>query len=205
VQVKIFSHATEGTAEVWVNGASLGSATGLNTGGADITSVQFASGGASSTARWDNLYISDEIEGELVSVLCKPSSDDATQFTPSAGTDNYAMVDDTAQDGDTTYVASGTVGHKDLYGYEDVPSGYLVKAASLVTIGRKDDSGTRTLQPLSVQGVTERDVGAEIGLSETYPAGVGAGVLTTLGEAPDGTAWDRAKFNAVKWGFEVAS
>jgi hypothetical protein len=57
-----------------------------------------------------------------------------------------------------------------------------------------------------VQGVTERDVGAEIALSETYPAGVGlTGVLTTLGEAPDGTAWDRAKFNAVKWGFEVAS
>jgi hypothetical protein len=143
VQVKIFSHATEGTAEVWVNGASLGSATGLNTGGADITSVQFASGGNSSTTRWDNLYISDEIEGELVSVLCKPSSDDATQFTPSAGTDNYAMVDDTAQDGDTTYVESGTVGHKDLYGYEDVPSGYLVKAATLVTIGRKDATAGR--------------------------------------------------------------
>jgi len=205
IQIEVFSGASVGTIKVLVNGALVEEEkTGLNTGGSDMTGISIGTA-SSSTFTVDNIYLSDQIEGELVSILRKPASDASVQFTPSTGTDNYAMVDDMAQDGDTTYVESDTVGHVDTYEYEDVPSGYQVKAVSLVTVARKDDAGARTLQPVSVQDATQRSVGPEIVLATAYPTTTGSGAIVTLSTAPDSTEWSRSKVNDVKWGFKVAS
>ncbi len=50
-------------------------------------------------------------------------------------------------DGDATYIENGTVGHKDLYGYQDLtgtPAAIL--AVQLATVSRKDDAGSRSLR-----------------------------------------------------------
>lgn len=205
IQIEVFSDASVGTIKVLVNGVLVEEEkTGLNTGGSDMTGIRIGNS-YSNTLTVDNIYLSDQIEGELVSILIKPASDFSVQFTPSTGTDNYAMVDDTEQDGDTTYVESDTVGHVDTYEYEDVPSGYQVKAVSLVTVARKDDAGARTLQPIIIQDSVQYGAGNEIALATSYPSTTATGSITTLGKAPDGTDWNNTKFNNIRAGFKIAS
>jgi hypothetical protein len=202
LEVELFSDATAGTVKIKLNGTTILDATGLNTGGADITGISW--GCPSTNIKWDNLYIADALQGELISVLCKPSSDASVQFARSTGADNYALVADTAQDGDSTYVESDTVGHIDLYGYEDVSSGYSVQAVSLVTVARKDDAGLRTLQPIARQSSTNYDIGNELTLTDSYPAVLGEAQIATIATAPSGASWTTEIFNAIEWGFEVA-
>lgn len=202
IEAKVFSDASAGTVTVKIDGTTVLDLSGVNTGGSDITTIRW---GATSVLYRDNYYIADDFQGELISVLCKPSSDDSVQFTPSTGSDNYAMIDEVVHDDDTTYVESSTVGHKDIYEYENIPSGYTVVGISLFTMAKKDDAGARVLQPISVQDTTERDIGSAITLTTGYPATTGSANRTTLGVAPDGTAWSNSKFNDCKWGFEVAS
>ena len=50
-----------------------------------------------------------------------PTDTALADFTPSAGSSYYALVAEAPDDdGDVSYVESGTVGHKDLYGYRDI-------------------------------------------------------------------------------------
>jgi len=203
VEIKVYSHATEGTLEIKINGVSVASLTGINTGGADITQMRFYGTPHNGDISWDNIFVADDWQGELISVLCSPVGDTQAQFTPLAGTDNFAMVDESGQDGDTTYVASSTVGNQDLYGFSAVPAGQLVKGVTLVTVARKDVVGPRKLQPCAVQDTTEYPVGSEKVLALTYPSSTQQGSITTLPTAPDGTAWTRDKLNALSWGFKV--
>lgn len=203
VEIKVYSHTTEGTLEIKINGVSVASLTGINTGGADITQMRFYSGYGNHDVSWDNIFVADDWQGELISVLCSPAGDTQAQFTPLAGTDNFAMVDESGQDGDITYVASSTAGTQDLYGFSAVPAGQLVKGVSLVTVARKEGGGLRKLQPCVVQDTTEYPVGSEKVLAITYPSSVQQGSITTLPTAPDGTAWTRDKLNALSWGFKV--
>lgn len=203
IEVLVYSHVSDGVVQIKINGTLVLDLSGVNTGGADITKIRW--GSASNGTYRDNLYISDQFEGELISILSKPSSDDSVQFTPSTGTDNYAMVDETGEDGDSTYVYSGTVGHKDVYGFSDVPAGYVVKGVSVVTTARKSDSGVRTLQVIANQDSVDYDLGSELILTTAYPSGISVNHQRCLDKAPDGTSWDVNKLNAVKWGFEIAS
>lgn len=203
VEIKIYSHASAGTVQIRINGGLVIDASGLNTTGGDITSILI---GNSRTANvyFDNIFIADDWCGELKSYLVKPSSDVVSDFTPSAGSDNYAMVDDAAQDGDTTYVEADTVGHADLYGYEDVPTDITIKAVSIVTVAKKTDAGDRAIKHIARQDAVDYDLD-ELYLGTSYPSGVGSAVFEILNTAPDGSAWTPSIFNAISWGFEVSA
>ena len=201
LEVKLFSDATAGTFQLKWNGELLIDASGINTGGQDITSISYGTANINNVYL-DNMFIADDWMGELKSQLLKPSSDVTVAMTPSAGTDNYAMVDDAAQDGDTTYVSGSGSGTKDILGYEDVPSGYTVAGVSVVTVAKKDDVGDVTLNVLAVQDTTEYEVDSKA-LGTAYPAGAGAAFIKTLPLAPDGTAWTREKLNAINWGYGI--
>jgi len=208
VEIKFFSSATAGTIDVKVDGLLVWSDSGLNTGGQDITSITF--GPASDTYEscyYDNIFISDDWEGELASYLIKPESDDSVQWTPSTGVDNYAMVDDDAQDGDSTYVETTTAGRKDIYEFEDVPGTVTtINAVSLVLVAKKvDPSGLTQVQMLSVQDSTERNAGDAVTLTNAYPSVPLDAKYRILTTCPDGTAWTPAKLNAIKWGFEAVA
>jgi len=208
VEIKFFSSATAGTIDVKVDGLLVWSDSGLNTGGQDIASITF--GPASDTYKscyYDNIFISDDWEGELASYLIKPESDDSVQWTPSTGADNYAMVDDDAQDGDSTYVETTTAGHKDIYEFEDVPGTVTtINAVSLVLVAKKvDPSGLTQVQMLSVQDSTERNAGDVVTLTNAYPSVPLDAKYRILTTCPDGTAWTPAKLNAIKWGFEAVA
>jgi hypothetical protein len=205
VEVKVYSHSSAGTVEIKINGVSVYSGTGLNTDGADITKVTLCSSGAGNSFQWSGIFIADDWVGALIPKLLTPNGDDSKQLTPSAGSDNYAMVDETAQDGDSTYVQSNTAGHKDIYTFSDLETGFTPKVISLVMIAKEADAGGKGMKILSVQDSTERTHKTVSPLPANYPSGVaeGIGSVATLDACPDATALSRTKLNALKFGVEV--
>lgn len=80
---------------------------------------------------YDDVVIYDPNEGtQFVSYpenvklvgLVPTAEGDHIDFTPSAGTDNAALVDDVNHDSDTTYVQKATDEHYDLYVFNDTPA-----------------------------------------------------------------------------------
>jgi hypothetical protein len=64
--------------------------------------------------------------------------------------DNYAEVDDAANDGDTSYNSSSTDGDEDYFEVEDIPTEYAggaVLAAQLDVVARQTASGGCFLTP----------------------------------------------------------
>lgn len=201
IELKVYSHASQGTFQVKLNGTLVLDASSLDTNGADI--VQFEIGSMTEDSRFDNIFVADDWVGELRSVLLSPTSDDSVQFTPSAGSDNYAMVDDAAQDGDTTYVESATNGHKDLYGVTDIAVGLVPHVLTAMVIAKKTDVGLTSLKLQAKQGSTLYDL--ETGtLATDYPSAALEGILHTLDVCPDGTTpLSRTEVNDLKFGFEA--
>ncbi len=201
-EMKLKSHATEGEVHIKINGELVISETGLNTGDSNIGNIHFGSC-QTSNVYYDNIFIADDWQGELISYLRKPESDESVQFTPNAGSDNYSRVNQDVQDGDTTYVSSNTLGHTDIYGVEDMPSGVTVKAVAVGVVARKDDAGDRALELIAKKGMDE--VSDEIFLPTAYPAVENTAQRAVFNKAPDNTDWSVAKFNDTDFGFKVSA
>ena len=103
-------------------------------------------------------------------VTLRPNADTAqADLTPSAGSAHYALVAEAPDDdGDTTYVEGGTIGHKDLYGYQDLTGApAAIMAVQLATVARKDDAGSRSLRAV-LKSVATNANGATRVLGTTY-------------------------------------
>lgn len=200
IEFKVFSDVSAGTVQVWLNGALVINLSGLNTGGQDITSVKYAK--AWQTVYFDDIFCADDWVGHSTVVKKDPISDVSTAFTPSTGTDNYAMVDDDGQDGDDTYVETIVTG-QDLYAFETVDASAEIVAASSVIIAKKTGAGKYPayIQHLMKQGTTEY-LGDQKILSVEYPHAQGAGLTEQYPTAPDGSAWTPTIWNAINAGFK---
>lgn len=202
VEVKVFSDAINGTFQLKLDGALIIDESGLNTSGSDIEEVLF--GTMNCNQYYSEMFIADDWIGELKHEICYPTSDHSVAFTPTSGTDNYAMVDDAGtHDGDTTTVSASASGTKDLYGYTDLPAGLNVKCATVVTPAKKDDVGTVVLNVLAKQDSTEYELDSKA-LATAYPSGTGTAPTKVVPTQPDGTPWgDSSTFNDIYWGFGV--
>jgi len=100
-----------------------------------------------------------------------------------------------------TYVASATVGHKDLYNYQDIdPTVAGIAFASVWPLAFKEDGGLRALRTLCKSNSTEVDNGADLILA------VGESDVPAAFEVdPDtGDPWTVAGINAAQFGAKVA-
>ena len=90
----------------------------------------------------DDVYVTNTSTrlGESRVAVLYPSADTAhADWTPSTGTDHYALVDETTVNSDTDYVASGTVGDLDLYEVGDLPfTPESIHAVQVTTCARKE-------------------------------------------------------------------
>lgn len=113
VEIALLISEAGGTLHVWFNGALDVALTGLNTGGAIGTgSVDLVRHGFQEACILGDGYI-DAASGAAAAwgpgrvFDFRPSADTAeADWTPSAGADGFAMVDEVLSDGDTTYVES---------------------------------------------------------------------------------------------------
>lgn len=95
-------------------------------------------------------------------------ADDSVQFTPLSGSDNYLMIDDPTCDQDTTYNASNTVGHRDVFTVNALPfDPDRIMAIQLTLIARKEDVATRRVKSILISDSTEVD-GDDMYLSTDY-------------------------------------
>jgi hypothetical protein len=148
-----------------------------NAGSPDIGKVQFrAQGSGNHDLYVDDVYVCDtsgaqnnDFLGDVRVETLRPDADTAqADWTPSTGTDHYAVVDDAPGYDGADYVESDTAGHVDLWEYGDLGSTpQSIHAVQLVTAMQKTDAGTREARALLKSGTTTAN-GATRQLSTTW-------------------------------------
>jgi hypothetical protein len=197
-------HDSTGAVDVYLNGASVISVSGVdtkNTAVAGAASVKFT---GPSNATNPYLYIDDvvitntfaQIGAAIVQTLYPTGAGATTQWTPSAGA-NYAAVDETTGDGDTTYVSTSTLNNIDTYAFGDLTANSgAVLAVAVNIVGRADAGGSPQVTPVLRPGSTDR-LGTGVAQTATYANG------QSIWETnPDGGSWTEAAVNASEAGIK---
>ena len=214
LEFKATINNTTGAYEVRLNGSTVTglSATGVNTrqtANNYANEIMLSQGNASGN-RFDDLYVCDssgstnnDFLGDVRVDTIMPTADgSATDFTPSTGTDNYAMVDDATPDSDSTYVSSSTVNHTDLYTFADLQSlTGSIFGIQTVLWGRKDDAGVRSVAPAIKTGATTA-VGDDFALAASYSYNL---QVMETNPANSDAAWTISDVNNSEFGFRVTA
>jgi hypothetical protein len=205
-QIEISDSATT---IVKLNGETILSATGIDTKyEAGATRVEkFGLYSTNYGALIDDLYIlnmnatgASDFLGPIVVSSIRPTSDDTSDWTPSTGTDNYAMVDEVISDDDTTYVATSTSGHYDIYGYGDLTYSTAIPGMVLKSEVRDDAAASPSVYNVIESGTTTSDGTSAVVSSATY-----TGVVRVSETDPDtAAAWSAAGVNAANFGLKHA-
>ena len=155
-----------GALELRLNNASVDTASGVDTKGADatITTVDLIESGSfgSTVVVMDDWYVNDStgsaphntFYGDVKVLRVNTAANSSVQFTPNAST-NQSRIADTDPDDDTTYNESTTATHRDLFtvsGFAE-PTGAILGVA-VRTVARKTDAGGRTFNAVAQSGAT---------------------------------------------------
>lgn len=214
IEVKVTISDAAGVVEVRVNGSSSGwinitSQDTKNTSNASANSIMLAC--VVNSTDFDDLYICDstgsannDFLGDVRVDCYLPSGNgNSSQLLGSDGnsTDNYALVDEAAQNGDTDYVQSATPTQKDTYAFTDMthtPSSIM--GVQINMVAKKDDSGNRSICAVTRSGGSDTD-GATQALSTSYVC------YREIRETDPNTsaAWTRTNLNAAEFGVKVAA
>lgn len=149
----------------------------------------------------DDIYIANTSTrlGEQKIETLRPSADTAQkQWTPSTGTDNYALVDETLMN-NTDFISTNVVNNLDLYDFDNLSSTPTsISAVAVSALAQKDNVGTRAIAITTKSGSTTSD-GANNYL------GIGYTLNTRLLETDPNTAgaWTAAGVNALQAGIKV--
>lgn len=205
---------TNGSIEVRMDGAVVFSATGVNMAGASATGSVWTFGfgygygyNADANGLMDDLVVCDStgthnntVIGDCRIVTRHPTSlDSASGFVANTGTIPEA-IDDPADDDDTTYISSSTLGDEFFVGFDNmsvVPSS--IKGVKVTLIAKKTGAETTGIIPkIKSNGVS----GAG---NEGYLAS-GYGGIDFISEVDPntGSPWTLAAANAAKLGGTIA-
>jgi hypothetical protein len=215
IEIKVVIHDTAGSVELRINGATVASASGVDTrnGGTGVVNgFQFGAGHGGSSQRTNanfcDLYVCDGSGAINNSFLgdCKveclfPNGAGAeTQWTPSAGS-NYQNVDETPPNDDTDYNKSNTVDQVDTYAMTDLASTTgLIYGVQYLDYVRKDNAGSRHIAPVARIGGTDY-AGADASLGDSY---VYTREIHELSPAT-AAAFTISEVNAMEFGLKVTA
>ena len=200
----VIATGTSGSFELWVDGQQWANVTGVNTsqtGTANVNGWTLVS--SSFPGRYANVLIYSTAGAapnartpETILYASSPSgAGAATGWTPSAGA-NWQNVDESPNDGDTTYnSAAGLV--DDLYVFDSpVPASAVVYGVAGEATVRKDDAGSNILDILARGGTTTAASGTTMAQSTSYQRMTR--LFTT--DPSTGAAWSVANANASQVG-----
>jgi hypothetical protein len=136
--------------------------------------------------------------------LLKPNADGATtDWTASAGTVHYSLVDDTPDDAATTYVTAGSAGLVDLYELEDLPATVstvdLVQPVYQATL---EEAGFNQIRDVLRVGTVNYGGTTQNVTAET-PDFIWYGGSVCYQVCGGTTSWGTADVNALQIGVEV--
>jgi hypothetical protein len=158
-----------GNAVLYVCGVSVCSFTGITAASSSrfATDIVLHSRKPGVIDRFDDIYCFDAsgdhntapVSTGMQILLYTPVGDSESDFTPSTGADNYAMVDDfQGRDDDTTHVSSNTAGNRDRYsvsGWRDTMSAAASPRALMINIGARSSGTAETLNLFVENNATE--------------------------------------------------
>ena len=178
-----------GWVRIYYNGAEVASVDNVRTASAtaSIDRVVFASVSLARDWRFTD-FVWHTNAGPIgdCGVFYRPANADgaSSDFTPSAGADNYAMVDEIGPDEDTTYNESdGTAGHRDAFEQAGVASNLVVLAVAPMIRARKTDTGAGTIK-VGLEHDGDEVESAAKALSESYLT-----FMKIFEDCPDETGW----------------
>lgn len=205
VEAEIVISDTVGSVKMWVDDTQVMNLTGIDTcatANVNVASLTlYISTASSSAQQFDDLYVTDGTRlGEQVVIPLRPNADTAQKdFTPNSGATNYTQVDDTSTDNDTTYVSSSTLGARDYYDLENLPS-YAVtpKGVNTFISARKVDAGARYLR-VNLKSSSSLASSSDLILATGYDTRI----MTTWTDPNGGGAWTTTAINALQVGPEI--
>jgi hypothetical protein len=128
-----------------------------------------------------------------------PKSDVSIGFTRSSGTTSFSLVDDTAPDGDTTYVYSSVPGTTDLYGNTDaldVVDDNAVVAIAVATSARMTEPDSLSIGATIKSGTATADGGRMKLKAASYTSEKAVFEI----DPATGARWKPAAVQALAWG-----
>jgi hypothetical protein len=200
----VLNHADAGRGRIWLDGQMI---IDQNFDSQPVTAstlgrLRFHRFPFSTSYQIDDMYVIDGVDplGECRIQLLEMASDAAVAWTPNpAGGGNYVNVDDTGMDSDATYNASNVVGAKDYFALTPITvDPTKIHAVSVVMASRKEDSGTRTIRT-KIKSVDFEGNGHNENQVTNYTWC--RDIFTT--DPADGTAWTKARVNALQVGYEL--
>jgi hypothetical protein len=208
IESEVFFSATDGTVKVWVEGQLVIDEDTLNTSAAGLPCAQVAWGneednvGGETNVYMKDIFLRDDQGtvnnsqiGPCTVYYRPPSSDISSGWTPSSGTSDYELLDESPPD-DAGYIsADDSPPAPSIMGMDDLPAD-VVAIRGIISVARalKTDSGDGNLQvSLSPNGV-DWDTGADnaVSTTESYYHDV-----SELSPAT-GVAWTPTEFNAAR-------
>lgn len=182
----VLGHGTSGSVALYINGLLINETTGIDTIGTSGSSncnnvgvFGWGYGQAHQQPFPEGWKATDIIIHKKSSPILKdmgvfyyPAEVDGadTDFTPSSGTDHYAMVDEVGPDEDTTYNESdGTSGDRDSYEIAATVTAGEVMSVGTFAKARKTEMGGRSVQ-LGVGHSSSENQSESIPLVEDYHA-----------------------------------
>lgn len=207
LQVRITFHGSTGAVEVRREGATVASASGVNTSstGNAYASIFWVAGPSGTGTAWaDDVWVSDSaFQGDCKVECLHPTADGNTNnWTATGETERYQCVDDAAaNDGDTSYVTANTLDDKQLFEMGNLISTVgTIKGGKFSHVSRKDDAGSRNLVGVVRSGGSDYDQ-SDNAQSETYA------VYTDYLEQDPATtaAWTISGANAVEYGVKISA
>lgn len=215
--VKVVLDAVAGSAAVQYNGVDVGSVEGVNTIANPINDglffVDFYRGAATNQGNigeYDDIVIMDgsgahfnDFIGDRT-VITLPVVSDAgpNQWTPSAGTDHYALVDEIGPNS-ADYLTADTTGQQELFSVANLPAGYAGASDIAICVKArafKSDAGSRLLKLLY------QPSGGSVTASASMALGTTAQYVSTIVETNPltGLPFTQAEIDALSIGVEAA-
>lgn len=216
VEMKVVvANGTGGSIEVRLNGQVEISVSGIDTQNTAGAYGRFLNFLPQDPVGWSrgiaNIYVCDSTGSYNNDFLgpcrCRsitPNAEGATiTWTPSAGSDNALMIDDTtagAADDDTTYVSAVTSGDRDLYGYTDLS----VTDPVIFGINGIVDARVTTVSPESICQVANSNGTIAVQTAKSITSTSYSRRQDILEVDPDTSdPWTLAAVNALEFGFEI--
>lgn len=177
IEVKVVISSTVGSVEVRLNGVSVLSASDLNLGTAQVSLIEFDTGGTTQSSDIDDMVVwngdggwANDFLGPVRVVTVYPTGDAGSpaDWTVSGAVNGYEAIDDTSPDDDTTTIGAPNVGDESAFTVGSLPSNVVtIEGFYVPTRMKQDDPGTTTVVVSAISnGVT--DVGDEVNLTTSY-------------------------------------
>lgn len=210
IEIKVVFNNTTGSVEVKLDGVTKINETSIDTcAGANEYANQVRVYSNGDRVYVDDFYICDtagtknnNFLGDITIKALYPVADGTySDFTPSTGSDNYAMVDEAQLASDTDHNESSTLGHKDTYDVTTFSGTGSVLAVQICAAVKNTSTGTMKVRTLCRSGTTPADnEGNDLALSQTMK-----GAVTIHEQEPTDTVdWTAAKINAAEFGLKVS-